>query len=209
MRTCQIQWIDDQGNPTPDHNPAVAMIQCKGYPLKGNPSYKPNPSEIFACCATHLAQMPNDGIWTVVETLTPEPSPPIFAAWHNVAPMRTRAIWERCYGKVRATVEVMHFRCMVDLYCDGKRVYEGLPARTLREAKIIGNRWLRVMRLYDAAARNARTFKWWSWVHASRALCVPTANSKRLDRRAARMAAINRRASRTDTVVARMVGIDA
>jgi hypothetical protein len=28
---CQIQWIDAQGNPTPDTNPAVARVRCKAY----------------------------------------------------------------------------------------------------------------------------------------------------------------------------------
>jgi hypothetical protein len=63
---CAIQWIDDAGKPTPDDNNAVALIQCMGYGFADNPSYKPTPSKIFPCCAKHLIEMPQDGVWRIV-----------------------------------------------------------------------------------------------------------------------------------------------
>ena len=31
--TCRIQWIDDQGKPTPDSNPAVAIATRTAHPI--------------------------------------------------------------------------------------------------------------------------------------------------------------------------------
>ncbi len=28
MKTCEIQWIDRQGDPTPDNNPATQRVRC-------------------------------------------------------------------------------------------------------------------------------------------------------------------------------------
>ena len=60
---CQIQWVDADGNPTPDTNEAVGTVQCLGYPCRANPSYKPEPSREFPICAEHLLRMPDDGSW--------------------------------------------------------------------------------------------------------------------------------------------------
>ncbi len=66
---CEIQWVDDDGKPTPDNNKAIGIVQCLGYDLKTsaayavNPSYKPEPSALYPICAEHLKQMPNDGVW--------------------------------------------------------------------------------------------------------------------------------------------------
>ena len=60
---CQIQWIDDAGNPNPDTNEAVALICAKEH--KYNLVLIPR-SRDYACCADHLKQMPDN--WTVVET---------------------------------------------------------------------------------------------------------------------------------------------
>ena len=30
LPVCQIRWIDAQGNPTPDTNPAIGRVRCKG-----------------------------------------------------------------------------------------------------------------------------------------------------------------------------------
>ena len=61
---CEIQWIDDAGNPTPDSNEAVARIRANAHPY--NFVLLPQSRE-FACCAEHLKQMPDN--WTVVEIL--------------------------------------------------------------------------------------------------------------------------------------------
>jgi hypothetical protein len=31
LPVCQIRWIDAQGNPTPDTNPAIGRVRCKGH----------------------------------------------------------------------------------------------------------------------------------------------------------------------------------
>ncbi len=51
--TCQIQWIDKQGNPTPDEHPAigVASIEHADY-TSGNAQTG------FPICAHHLERMP-------------------------------------------------------------------------------------------------------------------------------------------------------
>lgn len=69
--TCAIQWIDKQGNPTPDTNPAVALIQCMGIYSVERVGYVPEPSEVFPCCAEHLKQIPyhNPGNWRLVASL--------------------------------------------------------------------------------------------------------------------------------------------
>jgi len=69
MKQCQIRWVDDSGNQTPDSNPAVAIIRCNGYPVPSNPTYKAPPSPPFPVCRAHLDVMPDDGVWVVLEML--------------------------------------------------------------------------------------------------------------------------------------------
>ncbi len=63
MTRCEIQWVDDHGDPTPDPNPAVGTAQCLGYACPSNPAYRPQPSREYPICADHLLRMPEDGHW--------------------------------------------------------------------------------------------------------------------------------------------------
>lgn len=75
---CQIQWIDAQGNPTPDTNPAVARVRCKAYDkmLHGRMLHFTQ-SEWFNICAEHAKQMSEPGmeIWECEPIAPPVPKP--------------------------------------------------------------------------------------------------------------------------------------
>ena len=67
--TCRIQWIDENGKPTPDTRPAVVMIRSTGkslqrylYESQGR-IVEAQPSEWFPCCAEHLARAEHDGLF--------------------------------------------------------------------------------------------------------------------------------------------------
>lgn len=62
-KTCKIKWIDKDGHDTADENPAIGFVRCLGYPVKSQPTFKPQPSEWFPICAEHLKKMPLDGYW--------------------------------------------------------------------------------------------------------------------------------------------------
>lgn len=56
MITCQIEWIDSNGKPTPDQNEATCLVVCH---TSGQPD------RAFFCCEKHALQahrMPN---WSV------------------------------------------------------------------------------------------------------------------------------------------------
>jgi hypothetical protein len=58
MRSCEIQWIDEQGNPTPDENPAVGEVwmPAREYTREGRTLFF-GESKRFPICREHLAQM--------------------------------------------------------------------------------------------------------------------------------------------------------
>jgi hypothetical protein len=64
--TCQIQWIDGQGNPTQDTNPSIGRIRTKARDqiIAGRMVHFQT-SEWFHVCAEHAAQMSEPGmeIW--------------------------------------------------------------------------------------------------------------------------------------------------
>lgn len=55
---CEVQWIDDKGNPTPDDNPPVGRVRCKvygyerGFPMQRKP-WAGDWSRWFTICAEH------------------------------------------------------------------------------------------------------------------------------------------------------------
>jgi hypothetical protein len=53
--TCQIQWIDGHGKPTPDEHPAIGLAT-----LEHSHGYNPlgNAQTGFPICAHHLERMP-------------------------------------------------------------------------------------------------------------------------------------------------------
>jgi hypothetical protein len=64
--TCQIQWIDTQGNPTPDSNPAIACVRCKANEqIIAGRVVRFTQSEWFNICAEHAKQLSQPGmeIW--------------------------------------------------------------------------------------------------------------------------------------------------
>jgi hypothetical protein len=66
LPVCQIRWIDAQGNPTPDTNPAIGRVRCKGRDqIIAGPMVHFTTSEWFHICAEHAAQMSKPGmeIW--------------------------------------------------------------------------------------------------------------------------------------------------
>jgi hypothetical protein len=61
MPTCQIQWIDDQGKPTPDSNPSIGTVVCQFYTQDNYPDGESAPLHICAEHANRLGKLPN---WT-------------------------------------------------------------------------------------------------------------------------------------------------
>ncbi len=57
MITCQIQWIDKYGNPTPDDNPAVCIVSCK----------TSDSVKAFFCCAEHRKRAVGFPNWSIHE----------------------------------------------------------------------------------------------------------------------------------------------
>ena len=57
--TCKIQWVDSDGNPTPDSNRAVVMVRARESVLVRHDGsvYTAPPSEWFLCCADHVARI--------------------------------------------------------------------------------------------------------------------------------------------------------
>jgi hypothetical protein len=51
--TCQIQWIDSHGNPTPDNHPAIGVASLE---MASGPSGCAKNG--FPICAHHLEQIP-------------------------------------------------------------------------------------------------------------------------------------------------------
>lgn len=51
MITCQIEWIDEQGNPTPDTNPAIGVATCHSV------SFGKEGSRPLFICAEHAARI--------------------------------------------------------------------------------------------------------------------------------------------------------
>ena len=79
MCKCEIQWIDEQGKPTPDQNEAVMLAQFH------QPIYAPFSTRVieyssliqgaFPICAQHYARVTHEmrfprGGWTFVELQT-------------------------------------------------------------------------------------------------------------------------------------------
>lgn len=66
MPTCQIQWIDEAGIPTPDRNPAIMQVRTMARTEwhRGR-SIQHGASEWFYICADHAALMNKPGmhIW--------------------------------------------------------------------------------------------------------------------------------------------------
>lgn len=54
---CKIQWVDAQGQPTPDNNPAVGVATCRVYNRDGSVDERS-----FPICAEHLAKLPWGGV---------------------------------------------------------------------------------------------------------------------------------------------------
>lgn len=50
---CRIQWIDGEGQPTPDQHEAVGEVRCLGYRVESNPNHKPQVSEWYPICHDH------------------------------------------------------------------------------------------------------------------------------------------------------------
>ncbi len=50
---CQIQWIDEQGKPTPDNNEAVCYVTFRDITNDNVTEHRS-----FLCCAEHLKRMP-------------------------------------------------------------------------------------------------------------------------------------------------------
>jgi hypothetical protein len=63
---CEIKWVDANGNPTPDTNPAVYRVRTKARvdQIGGRGVSFPN-SQWFNCCAEHAKLMSGPGmhIW--------------------------------------------------------------------------------------------------------------------------------------------------
>lgn len=66
MHTCQIKWIDENGNPTADDNPAIGRVRCKGRVEQHHGrALTFETSHWFYICADHAKRMRDPGmhIW--------------------------------------------------------------------------------------------------------------------------------------------------
>lgn len=73
MATCQIRWIDKNGRPTDDTNPAIYRVRTKDrYEHHHGRTIHFPQSQWFNCCAEHFKQLSEPGmhIWEC-ETLVP------------------------------------------------------------------------------------------------------------------------------------------
>lgn len=59
---CKIQWIDENGRPTPDENEATVLIRMKAHDpvMADGRTVHIDESEWYPCCASHYAQLEND-----------------------------------------------------------------------------------------------------------------------------------------------------
>ena len=56
---CDIQWINDKGEPTPDDNPPIGRVRCKMYTYEGfncirKPWVEGDYTAWFSICAEHV-----------------------------------------------------------------------------------------------------------------------------------------------------------
>lgn len=66
MATCEIKWIDEHGNPTPDDNPAIGRVRTIDRTERyGGRSIHFPASRWFCICAEHAKQLGDAGmhIW--------------------------------------------------------------------------------------------------------------------------------------------------
>jgi hypothetical protein len=64
--SCQIQWIDSSGNPTPDSNPAIMLVRTKQRVEQHHGrALQFSASQWFPICACHATQLSDPGmhIW--------------------------------------------------------------------------------------------------------------------------------------------------
>jgi hypothetical protein len=60
-KTCQIQWVDNHGNPTPDTRPAIGNCYREAY-VSANHGAFPQ-TERFAICAEHAKRLASLEHW--------------------------------------------------------------------------------------------------------------------------------------------------
>jgi hypothetical protein len=63
---CEIEWVDSNGQPTPDMNPAVCRVRCKARVEQHHGrAIEFSESKWFACCAKHAERLSDPGmhIW--------------------------------------------------------------------------------------------------------------------------------------------------
>lgn len=69
METCEIRWINHDGQPTPDSNPSVGRIRTKArvesYPHVPGGVIRHDASDWFHVCAEHAKRLRESGmhIW--------------------------------------------------------------------------------------------------------------------------------------------------
>lgn len=60
---CAIQWIDDDGRPTPDQNPAIGAVQCTAHIVQiAGRGVEIGASAWFPICADHAARLAEPGM---------------------------------------------------------------------------------------------------------------------------------------------------
>jgi len=61
MKTCEIRWIDDEGNPTPDNNEAVALCYMKAHHIEMSGRFVEIPeTRTWLVCQAHIEQFDRD-----------------------------------------------------------------------------------------------------------------------------------------------------
>jgi hypothetical protein len=84
MSTCEIQWIDANGTPTPDENPPIGVCRVKAHKVEHSCGYtKVEASRWYRICADHAKRMPEKE-WEFLpwRTCGSQPSPDPWLAAH-------------------------------------------------------------------------------------------------------------------------------
>jgi hypothetical protein len=75
---CEIQWIDKNGDPTPDQNVAVGKTWCEAHVVEIEGRFVPQPrSRDYNICAVHAERLSEPGMhhWRFLALPKPETCP--------------------------------------------------------------------------------------------------------------------------------------
>lgn len=122
MKTCKIQWVDDQGRPTPDENPAIGEAYLVEHMLYGTQyvdgKVHIEESEHFPICAEHAQRLKGHEMryWRFVPYQTTS------EIYQNILDEAMKAKWsiEECGNKELALEHINQVICDIKSLKDGR-----------------------------------------------------------------------------------------